>query len=76
MLDHVHGANFIEDAVLERIWMYIQIAKHICRGAGDAVDPDCAGILVYPAANVEYPAPCSRWTTRRHSSSVSTAKSA
>lgn len=56
MLDHMHGAYLVENAIPQRIWMPIEIADHIRCSTGDAVKSDGAGIFVYPTADIEDPA--------------------
>lgn len=76
MLDDVDRADVIEALIAERVREPVYIHDRVRRRARNPIDADRAGILVYPATDVEDA--LSRSCTRilRHSSSVSTAKSA
>lgn len=76
VFDDVNGAQMIEAAVAKRIRKMVEIAEDIGGGSGDAVDSDRTREFVYPAADVEDPKSPSFTRIPRHSSSVSTAKSA
>src|SRR4051812_1605661 len=79
-LDHViHVLNDmdrrqpVERPVGEGIGKTIEIGQHVGAAGGIPVEPDRSGLLVNPAADVEYLHPLV--AVFRHSSSVSTAKS-
>ena len=76
VFDHVNGAHMIERSVAERVRKMVNVYKHIGRSSRDAIDTYRTGILVYPATDVEDAWSRSFTRTRRHSSSVSAAKSA
>ena len=79
VLDNMHRANFIEAAVAKRIRKAIEIADYVRRRVRVPVNPDRTRILVYTAADVKdarFPDVAPAVSECRHSSSVSTAKSA
>src|SRR5579862_997021 len=84
VLDDVDRAECVEGVVAERVRKTVEVAQHVGATARIAIDADGAGILVDAAAHVEGRPDASGGgfarriysTSFRHSSSVSTAKSA
>lgn len=77
MFDDMHGADMVEGRVCEWVGPAIDIDEHVGGGTSDTIDSESARVLVDSAAYVEDAVEVrSRTRTRRHSSSVSTAKSA
>src|SRR5208282_5808622 len=74
VLDDVHGAQGLEGTVAERVGEPVQVAQNVGAATGIAIDADRARIFVDATADVE--SPCRGHIDFRHSSSVSTAKSA
>ena len=76
MLYDVHGADVIETRLPKRVRKTVDVDNDVGCGAFDSVDAYRSGILVDPAADIEDASSRSFTRSLRHSSSVSTAKSA
>src|ERR1035438_5734006 len=72
--DRVNGQQPVEGIVSKRVRKAVQIAKDVGAARGIPVDPDGSGLLVNPAADVQY-SQSSRIARAGHSSRVSDAKS-
>ena len=74
VFDHVDGQQAVEAIVSKRVRKAVQIAKDVGAARGVPVDPDGSGLLVNPAADVQY-SQSSRIGRAGHSSRVSDVKS-
>src|SRR5579862_2258199 len=74
VLDHMNSVQLGEGTVAKRVRKTVEIAKHVGACIRIAIHADGARVLVDAAADVENPGGYA--TSFRHSSSVSTAKSA
>ena len=77
VLDHMHRAQLTEGAVAKWVRKTVQVAQHVGAGVRVAIHADGAGIFVDAASDVENALGGGAYTASfKHSSSVSTAKSA
>src|SRR5579883_3243645 len=79
VLDYMDRRQAVERAVGKRVRVPVEVREDVGAAGGIAIDSDGTGLLVNPAADVEYPHPFSMAASEaacaRHSSSVVAANS-